>query len=62
MVARCGQPDCDCGHTIEKLRDALEAIIELADYLPKDANVGGATFQLLDEIQAKARAALGESL
>jgi len=41
---------------------ALEAIIELADYLPKDANVGGATFQLLDEIQAKARAALGESL
>ncbi len=26
MKAPCGQADCDCGHTIEALRKALEAV------------------------------------
>ncbi len=26
MVARCGLADCDCGHTIERLVKALEAV------------------------------------
>ena len=26
MKARCGLEDCDCGYTIEKLRETLEAV------------------------------------
>ena len=28
MMGPCGQEDCDCGHTIEKLREALEGFRE----------------------------------
>lgn len=38
--------------------EALEAIWELCDYLPQDANVGSPTFGLLNEIQVKARATI----
>jgi hypothetical protein len=34
MKARCGQENCDCGHTIEKLVKALEQIRMVAETEP----------------------------
>ncbi|MCH8309949.1 MAG: hypothetical protein IIB17_05550 [Chloroflexi bacterium] len=53
MKAPCGQEDCDCGHTIERLVKALE-VVRLGFKYIMEGQVLDAVYLLRDSPQAKA--------